>query len=388
MLSSAEAASATPTTEIQQGLEEHAFRYGRRYDSYHVTDPGREYFFAPDGRGVVAFARTGRCFHVGGGLLAAHSDKESLLTQFMEYARAQRCTCKFYNIADDELPLFRQNGFQGTKWGEDAIVDLEKCTWRGRAFELVRSQSNYCRRKGVAISECRRESMSSAAWQSLKQEFAEVSAEFLATKPQAREMKFFEGRFDPDCLRRKRVFIARAEGGGGRLEGFLVCNPALDGATWSFDIYRHRPDAVKGTITFLMQQAMELLRNEGVQTVSLGLLPGVRCDQPRPGDSRLVRMGIVFFHRYLNFLFDTPGLYHFKQRFRPQFENRYVCTWPRSSLGGMWSFIRLFGLLDLHPGRLVRTLFTRLRKSSARAASLTTPEDDESVPNRHPRHAA
>ena len=85
-------------------------------------------------------------------LSAAYSltwaDKEQLLEEFVGYARQRRLFISFYNIADDELPLFRQFGFQVTKWGEDAWIDLQQQTWIGKDYEWVRRQSNYCLRRG------------------------------------------------------------------------------------------------------------------------------------------------------------------------------------------------------------------------------------------------
>ena len=39
----------------------------------------------------------------------------------------------FYNIAPDEVPLFREAGFQVTKWGEEAVIDLPDVDLEGQA---------------------------------------------------------------------------------------------------------------------------------------------------------------------------------------------------------------------------------------------------------------
>ena len=50
------------------------------------------------------------------------------------------------------MPLVSLAGFQATKWGEEALVDLPDCTWSGKDYEWVRRQSNYCRRQGLVGS--------------------------------------------------------------------------------------------------------------------------------------------------------------------------------------------------------------------------------------------
>jgi phosphatidylglycerol lysyltransferase len=271
------------------------------------------------------------------------------------------------------LPLFRKLGFQVTKWGEEALIDLPGCTWAGREFEWVRRQSNFCRRHGLAVSECRRAWTSSGQWDRLIAELTEVSALFLADKPQSGEIQLLEGNFDPGCLGRKRIFVARADQGTGRIEGFLACNPGKNGAMWTLETYRRRPDAVRGTIPFLMHQVMQILRREGVPRVSLCLIPGLGCQEPLPGDSRLARWGIVVGTRYFNLLMDNAGAYHFKTRFRPRFESRYLCVRPKMSLGSAWALIRLLGVLKLDLRKLGRVLAERWKKRSARA-TLYTPD--------------
>ncbi len=197
----------------------------------------------------------------------------------MEYAAGRKLVLSFYNIPNDDLPLFRRCGFQVTKWGEEAVISLPEQTWSGKAFEWVRRQSNYCQRQRVSFSECRRETMAAQEWTRLTREMTEIAGTSPADKPQAEELAFMQGSFDPRRLGRKRIFIARSQAGAGRVEGFLVCNPAADGKLWVFEIYRHRTDAVRGTVAFLMQQAMLTLSREGVRAGFV--VPGAGIELPR-----------------------------------------------------------------------------------------------------------
>lgn len=353
----------TPSSDA----EDYAFRFGRTYDSYLTTEPGWEYFWSRDRRGLVAVVSKGRYLHVAGGLLAPPEHKQRLLAELVEHATARRLVLTFFNIPEDDLALFRQFGFQATKWGEEALVDLPSCTWSGREYEWVRRQSNFCRRHGLVFSECRPDGASAEQWEGLLAELSEVSALFLADKPQAAEIPLLESNFNPRHLGRKRIFVARAQGGTGRIEGFLACNPCRAGATWTLETYRQRPDAVRGTIPFLMHQTMQLLKSEGAQQASLCLIPGLGCRDPVPGDSALARWGIVVGTQYFSVLFDTAGAYHFKTRFRPRFESRYLCVRPKVTLGSAWAFVRLLGVLQLDFGKLYGRLAARWRKREARA---------------------
>jgi phosphatidylglycerol lysyltransferase len=356
------ALKAPPVIPAPRSLEDFAYRFGRSYDSYLAADPKHKYFWAKNRRGAVAYAQIGKYLNVVGGLLAASEDKPALLQDLVQYANQHGLTVSFYNIAEDELPLFTQLGFQATKWGEDACIDFAHHTWRGKAFEWVRRQSNYCERKGIVLQECDPQELTPSVWNNIADELEEISASRLAGKPQAAEMNFLDGKFDREHLGRKRLFIARSN---SRIEGFLICNPCLDGSQWALDVYRQRADAVRGTVPFLIHRTLELLQDEGVERASLCLIPSLHC-RPIPGDSRMIRWGLIL-GRHFRFIFDSRGLYHFKSRFRPRFEERFVCVFPRATPGSIWSFVRLCGVLHLSPRKTLtcgwRCLSNRFKRS-------------------------
>ncbi|HEX4148055.1 MAG TPA: DUF2156 domain-containing protein [Pirellulales bacterium] len=351
-------------------LEDHAYRFGRTYDSYLAIDADRQQFWSSSGDGVVAYVQHGRYLHIAGGLLAPDEQKETLLAELLAFADGRGWRPTFYNITADDLPLFARHHFQITGWGEEAIVDLPGCTFEGKAFEWVRRQTNYCQRQGLSFAEAVRSQLADDQWHALVAELIEIMPAPLLRKPQADEIRFLEGRFDPTRLGRKRLFVARDE--AGRLAGFLACNPARDGQCWVFETYRHRPGGIRGTVTFLMHRALELLQAEGVREVSMCLIPGLNCRQPRLGDSPLVRWSMVWGSR-ASWVFDTAGLYHFKTRFRPRFESRYLCAYPRATLGSLASFVQVLGVLDLNPAKLWSLATSKLGRK------LSTPQSSQAA---------
>jgi phosphatidylglycerol lysyltransferase len=356
-------------------LESLAFRHGSTYDSYLATESDREIFWAHGFAGAVAYRRDRRYVHVAGGMLTPPYAKAELLSQIVRWADSERLQLSFYNLTDDDVPLARRFGFQVTKWGEEALVDLPGRDWSGKPFEWLRRQTNFCRRQRLVVRTCDRARLSAAQWRGIAAELTEISHALLVNKPQREEIHFLEGRFDPDHLGRRRLFVAQSDEGNGRIEGFLLCNPCRDGTLWAFETYRRRPDAVRGTMPFLMHQAMRQLQAEGVPAVSLCLVPGLRCETPLEGDSPLARWSVVIATRYFNFIHDTRGMYHFKSRFRPRFVNRYLAVRPGLSLGSAWSFVRVLGVLDLQVGNLVRRSAQRLRTAAARR-TLSRPAPD------------
>ncbi len=347
--------------------ERQAFAHGAVYDSYFATESGWKRFWSADRSGLVSYRRLGRYVKVIGGLLARDEDKPQLLREFVAFAQSHRLKVTFFNVTEVDAALFREHGFQVTKWGEEPYVDLQTCTWSGKQFEWVRRQTNYCRRAGISVVEHYRDGMDDAAWSALIQDLRAVSDEHLATKSHAGAIRLLEGQLDENGWGRRRLFVAYSSDSPRRIEGFLVALPSRNGRHWSFEMYRHRRDAVRGVVAHLFHTAMNRMKEEGIEAVSLCLVPAVSCDQPLKGDSWMTRHALTIGIKYLNFLFDFADIYHFKSRFRPRYEGRYICSLPGTTLFTGLALVRMSGMLAFSFRRVGWSLLQKHVKRHQRA---------------------
>ena len=362
--------------DLQTRLDEFAYQYGETYDSYLVTEDRREYFWCRDCSGVVGFVRHGKYVHVVGGLLAAEDAKPLLLADFLAFAEREKVRPTFYNMCADDERLFAAFGFQWTKWGEEPLVDLST-KWRGKPYEWVRRQENYCKRHGATCEEID-PSMSDPVYRDeIVDELLEVSEEHLASTTHRKELRFLVSQFDPENLGRRRVFVARRN---GRMEAFILCNPCRHGRMWAVETYRRRPDAVRGVVPFLMMHAMRTMQAEGVEHVSLCLIPCLRCDEKLSNDSRLLRAGLSLWWHRGNWLFDMRGIYHFKSRFRPTFRGLYVAARPNMTFFTLRSCLRLWGVCRPRPTGLVASVAQKWGKRRERE-HLARPAKQWSAPS-------
>lgn len=361
-------------------LREFIFQNGRYFDSYLATEPGRLSFWSRGRQGLISYKRWRNHVIIGGGLIAPEHHKKQLVVEFLEFANQHKLSIAFHNIGEHDLAVFQEFQFQITQWGEDPMIDLESCSWKGKHYEWVRRQTNYCLRQGVTACEVRPEQLHPVQWSDLISEITEVAEESLTRKPQKKAMQFFEGRIDNHALGLRRLFIARRH---SRIEGFVICNPILNGTGWATELYRHRTDSVKGTMAFLIHFVLQQLKAEGVQRAGLCLDLGRDC-RPIPGDSFLVRRGLWFAEQYMTSIFDFSGLRHFKSRFRPEYEKRYACVYPKVTMGSLLAFASTTGVLDLHYGRFAHILYDRIRKRTLRknltaGKSMTQPNASKKV---------
>ena len=371
-------ATRKPISDSCARIEELAFTHGQAYDSYLSTEPGLTPFWSRSGHGVIVYAKVGRYLHVQGGLLGPVAERPQLLQEFVRFLQQHRFVATFYNAGVDDIPLFRAEGFQVTKWGEEPLLDLDQLNWSGHQYEWVRRQVNSCRRHGVVVTECLRHHCSDQEWNETLNEIRSITDQCLSTKPQRGSVPFFNGRVDPDPWHRRRIFVARSEKGTGRIEGFLICLPFDGGRQWSIETYRHRLDAPKGVVAWMIHQAIDIMQVDGVKAVSLCLCPAIRYER-LPQDSWIFRRCLQFGFHYASAFFDMPGEYHFKSRFRPRFIRRFICHWPRASAASMWSTVRLSQALDLDLKRFVRNLWLRSFRPQKRR-NLAVPAEQPQQP--------
>ncbi|MFI4847815.1 MAG: 2-oxo acid dehydrogenase subunit E2 [Gimesia chilikensis] len=107
-----------------------------------------------------------------------------------------------------------------------------------------------------------------------------------------------------------------------------------------------------------MKVARDKKRVKEGSTFKNALINLGRCHR-LPGDCALVRHGLRFAENYLTSIFDFTGLRHFKSRFRPRYEKRFACVYPKVTIGSILAFVSTTGVLDLHYGRYSRILYNQ-----------------------------
>ena len=230
---------------------------------------------------------------------------------------------------------------------------LDRVNWQGKPYEWLRRQENYCIRQQLRFEEIDPASDPGHYRDHIVPELEEVNRQHLAGTLHGRELVFFEGRFDPWALRRRRLFVTR---NAGQIVAFLVCNPALAGDMWAVEMYRRRADAPRGVIPYSILQVMRQLKDEGAQFGSLSSVPYLRCGPPIKNDDLRFQGGCQFLWYGMNWLFDIQGIYHFKSRFRPDSRELYMATYPRMTFASMFSLLFCWELLKVSPLRLARHL--------------------------------
>jgi lysyl-tRNA synthetase class 2 len=115
--------------------------------------------------------------------------------------------------------------------------------------------------------------------------------------------------------------VVTARGEDGRVGGFLHFVPAQGGATMSLGAMRRRPDTPNGLTEFLVVRAVELLRERGVEELSLNFCAfGRWLRAPANRGERLA--GRIL--RPLDRVFQIESLLAFNAKFATRWAPRHV----------------------------------------------------------------
>ena len=336
----------------QVRIEEFAYAFGHAPESYGLASSTATILRTPGGEAYLNVYVDRSFWHIPGSIVGDEDQKPATVRWLKRMAREQRRTVAVYSVTAEEAPLFRDAGFAVNKFGEEPVIDLADVDWRGKSFEWVRRQSNFCRRQGLRVTEV----ISPDEQLAVADELNEVFFDDLQDRVYSNALHLLEGRFEPHALRRRRLFIARRSD-ANRIEGFLAASPIESGTSWAFETYRKRRDATRGTIPFLFREVIDRLKSDRVRRVSLCLVPGKGVEQDRrPCADARVRWMLGLWYGRLNVLFSAAGQNYFKSRFRPRYQDRYLCVYPRNSWRSIVSFVKTSGALRINTRNLLRKL--------------------------------
>lgn len=278
---------------------------------------------------VVAYVVKGRIALALGDPIGPAEHLPEAIASFRDYAGRHDWSVAFYETHPALLDAYRAAGLQPLCIGQDAIVDLSAFTLEGKAGKALRPPLNKLTKLGF-VATVTEPPLSD----DLLQEMREVSDAWLREK-QGNEKQFALGWFDEDYLRSGPVMLVRD--GEGRLCAFANIVHAYRRNEASIDLMRHVADLEPGTMDFLFIELLRWAKDAGYASFDLGLcaLSGVgeRADDPA------VERALRFIYEHVNRFYSFKGLHHFKSKFHPGWEPRYLIHPGPASLPAVWTAI-------------------------------------------------
>jgi hypothetical protein len=277
---------------------------------FHLLDD-KLWFFSADDRAFIGYKLVGTTAVALGEPIGPRDSCVSAAVDFVEYCDGNGWVPAFHQVTEEGRAILIDAGLRSLKIGEEAIVDVQTFDLNARQHKNLRSALRRVERAGLHVIE-----FDSPLADATIEQLRDVSDAWLESGHH-RERTFTLGRFDPTYLRETSV-VAMADGDGD-IAAFANILPTYQAPDGNFDLMRRRPDAPNGTMDALFVGLINRFRAEGKRGMNLGLAPLANIT----GDT-LPDRALRFLYERGNRAFNFDGLRHFKAKWEPCWEARYL----------------------------------------------------------------
>ena len=300
-------------------------RYGTLSTAHFAMGEDKSYYWSGTGQAFIAYRLIKGVALVLGDPVGPSEEGDALLRAFVTYCRAQDWTVAWYLASPRVRAWCRRWGMSAHKIGEEAVIEIGRFTMVGKIGAPVRHSVTRARRGGMHVQLWQGEELPEAIVAGMKR----VSSAWQTAQHANVQMGFSMGRFPADWS--PELLTAVACDDAEEVQAFLTWTPLYRGDGWSLDAMRRAEKTEPGTMELLIAESIAWARERGYHHMSLGLAPlaGLGTEPEaalsvgHESTSALERIAVNLHHRKL-FLANYATLFHFKAKFQPTWEPRYL----------------------------------------------------------------
>jgi lysyl-tRNA synthetase, class II len=290
------------------------------------------YIFSEDGRAFVAYAIENGVLLLSGDPVGPPDAFQGLLHQVRQFADARGLKLGALGASERLCPLYEELGLHTIYLGDEAVVELGRFSLEGRPIRKVRQSVTRLGKAGYRAEVHDLRALDQATIERVE-EVVELGRQGAPERGFSMAMDSLQGEHDHETL----VVLARDE--TGAIRGVLHFVPCYGRAAVSLSFMRRDPDTPNGLTEFLVVRAIELLRDRGVDELSLNFAAFAKW--MHSPDKRLERL-LGKLITLGNPFFQIESLYRFNAKFFPRWEPRFLVYegtfgLPRAGIAAMWA---------------------------------------------------
>jgi phosphatidylglycerol lysyltransferase len=303
-----------PNEEERRVVASQTRIYGTNSISYFALSEEKSYFFSASRKVVIAYVLEGTVAVVAGDPIGPESELAGALQEFKAFCAQQDWSMVFWQVRNDLVDLYHSFGMHMIKIGEDAVINTQTFTLKGGAMANVRSSAKRAEKEGLQVVFYHGQVPDVEHFVQMER----ISHRWVAQKGGS-EMGFSMGQFD--CIGDPEYITALAIDTHNIVHAFVSFIPIYGRKGWGLDLMRRAERCAPGTMELLLSRSIEFLKRCGAEMVSLGLAP---LSNAKNEDASLLDSSIdALTHRFGN-LKESQSLFHFKKKFQPTWESRYL----------------------------------------------------------------
>jgi lysyl-tRNA synthetase class 2 len=287
-----------------------------------------------------------------------------LLAEVQAFAQARGLKLGAVGASEAMCSLYEQVGLRSIYLGDEAILELETFSLQGRPIRKVRQSVTRLSKAGYT-AELHELSALDADTVSEIERILEIGRQGAPERGFSMAMDSIAGPEAQDTV----VVLARDE--HEDIKGVLHFVPVYGRCAVSLSFMRRDPATPNGLTEFLVARGAELLRERGVQEMSLNFAAFAKwIHSPERRHERLLGRLVALGNPF----FQIESLYRFNAKFFPRWEPRYLVYdgalgLPRAGLAAMWAEGQLWKpALPQRPAAFSRPATSRSTRTSRRTA--------------------
>lgn len=300
-------------------------KYGINPGCWLYLEDDKNYFFGKEVDGVAAYAVSNDTMVILGEPVCAPEDFATFLRELKTYCNINNYAMLFLSITDRFLDQFKNQDFGYVKCGEEPRFKLDEYVLTGKDAAKMRGAINHGRKSGVTVHEYIPKENRQPE---IEAQIEEITKEWLTTKKSHEELIFTLGGPGLDDPNDKRYFYGVTE--DGVMQGFIVFLPFMQKKGFYADVTRRRPDAPRGTMETIMYDAFQIMKEDQVEWVSMGLAPLAHLDKEDDKGNKTLAAFFTIIHDHFNSVYDFDNLSKAKQKYNPTlWEPAYFAYSPK-----------------------------------------------------------
>jgi phosphatidylglycerol lysyltransferase len=297
--------------------------------SWFALDESNDYLFSRNGRAVIAYRFEHDVLLGIGDPIGPPEELLPLLRDYVALCHASDWTPAVFQARPEHLGLYQSLGWNTLPIGVDPLLDPKTFSLEGGAIGDVRRSARKCDEAGVRVRHFVPATNpftvhdAPAGW---LDQMRAISNEWLHGHAGG-EKGFCMGRFDPRTLDEVWVAVAWNER-TDRVEAFTTWVPIPARRGWALDLMRRHGDAVPGSMELIIVKSVEAARERGDAVLSLSLSPLATVETGAAAGTPVItpaeRRALALLRQHLAQYYDFEGVFRWKKKFVPTFEDRYL----------------------------------------------------------------
>ncbi len=290
------------------------------------------YIFSEDRRAFVAYAIENGVLLLSGDPVGPPDAIPGLLGQVRQFAEDRGLKLGALGASESMCPMYEGLGLHTMYVGDEAVVDVSRFSLEGRPIRKVRQSVTRLTKAGYAAEVHELRALDPGTIERVE-EVVEIGRQGAPERGFSMAMDSLRGEHDHDTL----VVLARDE--TGAIRGVLHFVPCYGRPAVSLSFMRRDPSTPNGLTEFLVVKAIELLRERGVEELSLNFAAFAKWMH---SPEKLLERWLGKLIALGNPFFQIESLYRFNAKFFPRWEPRFLVYegtfgMPRAGIAALWA---------------------------------------------------